>query len=258
MTQFTPATVNGGLTCRLRRAVPLWLRPAARFGLLVAAGLSLSGCFGAFVAATATTGVLVAQDRSIGSAIDDTGTDLDIQSQLADDSFDAYRRVHVEVYEGRVLLTGTVKTPEERQKAARIAWSRPNVKEVINEIEVTDKSPVKRWPKDTWISTRLKTKMMWDRKVKSLNYQVDVVNGTVYLSGVAHSPEELERLTDIARNMKGVKRVVSHVRVKAVDPQTTPQTPQDLQNTAGQQPADPVPSTPQRQAVALEDRLLRD
>ena len=35
------------------------------------AGLALSGCAGALVGGVATTGVVIAQERSVGSAIDD-------------------------------------------------------------------------------------------------------------------------------------------------------------------------------------------
>ncbi len=223
MTDLTPLMVNNGLKS-VRRAAP-------RFALLGLMAMSLSGCVGLVLAGTATTGALVAQDRTIGSGFDDTAIDMNIKSQYAEEKFKTFRRVNVEVYEGRVMLTGNVPTVEDRAKAVQIAWATPKVEEVINEIEINDRSELGRWPKDTWISTRLKSKLIWDAKVNSFNYQIEIVNGNVYLAGVAKDAAELERVTDHARKINGVKKVVSHVRLK---------------------------ESPRRQAVALEGSLAQE
>ena len=40
------------------------------------------------------------------------------------------------------------------------------------------------------------------------------MNGTVYLIGVAQSQKELDRVRDHARQIRYVRRIVSHVRIK--------------------------------------------
>ncbi len=227
MTDLTPLPVNNGLTSPQR----LFVRCLPRFGLVALLALSLSGCVGLVLAGTATTGALVAQDRSIGSGFDDTAIDMDIKSRYAEENFKTFRRVNIEVYEGRVLLTGNVPTVEDRAKAVQIAWAAPKVEEVTNEIEINDRSELARWPKDTWISTRLKSKLIWDTNINSFNYQIEIVNGNVYLAGVAKDAAELERVTEHARKINGVKKVVSHVRLK---------------------------ESPPRQAVALGDALAKE
>ena len=49
-------------------------RHYARVGLVIAAMFLLAGCAGALIGGAATTGVAVAQERTVGSAVDDAGT----------------------------------------------------------------------------------------------------------------------------------------------------------------------------------------
>jgi osmotically-inducible protein OsmY len=55
---------------------------------------------------------------------------------------------------------------------------------------------------------------MFDGHVKNINYTVDVVNGVVYLMGIAQSQDELDRVVAHARDIGNVKRVVSHIVLK--------------------------------------------
>jgi osmotically-inducible protein OsmY len=79
---------------------------------------------------------------------------------------------------------------------------------------VTDEGDVVDFAKDTWITTQLRTKILTDTEIFDINYTVETVNGVVYLLGIAKTQEELDRVTDHARNINGVVKVVSHVRLK--------------------------------------------
>lgn len=189
----------------------------ARGVLVVPACLSLllSGCVPAVVAGGTAAGLTVAQERSVGNAIDDTGTDIAVKERLLRHDQQLFNKVGVEVIEGRVLLTGSVPTPEDRIEAARLAWQVDGVQEVINEIQVSDKSGVANFTKDAWITTQLRTKLITDGDVLDFNYNIETVNQTVYLIGIAKDQAELERATNHARNIEGVRRVISHVRLKS-------------------------------------------
>lgn len=191
------------------------MRNESVFALLAAGlALALQGCVGAAVGGAATAGVAVAQERSVGAAIDDTTIQLNINSALLQKNEALFRKVGTEVVEGRVLLTGVVLTPEDRIEAGRLAWTVNGVKEVLNEVAVSDKSSVADFAKDAWITTQLRTKLLGDRLVSDINYSIETVNGTIYLMGIAQSEAELERVTGHARTIRGVQRVVSHVRLK--------------------------------------------
>lgn len=180
-----------------------------------AALLALSACSttGVAVGAGAATAVAASEERGLGGAISDTAIETQINAALLQHSFETFRKVAVKSYEGRVLLTGLVQKPEMRIDAVRLAWQVRGVKEVINEIEVTDKGGPAAYARDVWISTQLRTKLLLDKEIQSINYSVETVSGSVYLMGFARSPEELARVKAHARNLAFVRRIVSHVRV---------------------------------------------
>ncbi|MEJ0072169.1 MAG: BON domain-containing protein [Pseudomonadota bacterium] len=125
------------------------------------------------------------------------------------------QKVDLSISEGRVHLTGTVPTPEMRLEAVKLVWQVEGVRQVIDDIEVgDDKSGVGGYARDVWISTQLRSDLLFDRAIESVNYSVETVEGTVYLMGVAQNQGELDRVTNYARNLSSVKRVVSYVRMK--------------------------------------------
>ena len=182
--------------------------------LLLAAGLS--GCVGLAVGAGATAGTAAMQDRGLGGVIDDTVIHGKITSAyLANDV--KFKLIAAKVHEGRVLLTGTVRKPEDRVEVVRYAWMVKGVKTVINEIRVEDDSGVLDLARDKWVSAQLRLKITFDAKIKAINYAIDTVNGTVYLMGVAQNERELALVRNHARSLEYVRRVVSHVRIKSDD-----------------------------------------
>lgn len=194
-------------------------RAAALAAMIAAAGLLLGACTpeGAVVGAAATTGVAAAQERGIGGAIEDTKIRLQINDKWIQADEVMYRKVSLQVQQGRALLTGVVPTEEMRERAVRLAWQAEGIDEVINEIEVGDGPSVSELARDTWISTRLKGKLLFDEKVDSINYSIETSRQTIYLIGVAHSKAELDRVIAHARNLPYVRGVVSYVRVVEPD-----------------------------------------
>lgn len=179
------------------------------FGLL-----SLGGCAPAVVGAAAGTGLVLAQDRSVGNAIDDFTIQTSISRRLFRVSETEFRHIDTEVVEGRVMYTGTVPTQDRRIEATQVAWETDGVTEVINELEVAeDPAPYFR-PRDAWINARLRARLMGDPDVRQVNYHIETLRGTVYFFGIAQDADELARATEHAETLPGVQRVVSHMRMK--------------------------------------------
>lgn len=178
------------------------------------AGIGLSGCAGVVAGGAATAGVAIAQERSVGNAIDDAGIKILINSLMFEKSEKLFLGVRTRVVEGRVLLTGKVTDPDDRVEATKIAWQSNGVKEVLNEIQITNQSGINDYFKDKRITLELRFKMITDRKISDINYTIDTVNGAVFLMGIAQDEAELGRVTHHARNISGVTKVVSHVRLK--------------------------------------------
>ena len=180
--------------------------------------LALTACAApGILAGAATAGLTVAQERSIGTVIDDTAIELQIQHYLLQASDGLFIRVGIEVHEGRVLLTGVVPAPDDRVEAVRQAWQVNGVLEVINEVQVSDRAGITDYLRDVKITSQLRFKMLRDRDISDVNYTVETVNGIVYLMGMAGSRPELDKVTTHARNIAGVQKVISHVRLSGGD-----------------------------------------
>ena len=112
------------------------------------------------------------------------------------------------------MLTGKVRTHRMRLDAVRLAWQAKGIEEVINEIVVTDKGGVGEYARDAWVTTQLMGRLLFDGEVRAINYSIETVAGTVYLMGIAQNRTELDRVTNHARNIAYVRRVVNYVRLK--------------------------------------------
>ena len=187
-------------------------RLACVMGLLGAA--SACSVAGMAVGAGATAGVAASQERGIESAIDDNKIGLEVNRLLIAEDPELFTAVSTEIVEGRVLLTGQVATQDARLTAARLAWRAPGVREIINEIQVAESDGIAGYSKDVWISTKLRARLLADTEIAALNYTVETVRGTVYLMGIAQNDAELRRAINHARDISGVRNVVSYVQLK--------------------------------------------
>ncbi len=176
---------------------------------------TLGGCVTAAVSGATAVSYAVVQERSVGNAVDDATILTHINSLYLQKHVDEYfSSIDVDVHEGRVLLTGKVPTAEHKVEAVRLAWQPVGVREVINEIIVADKSTVNDYARDAWINAQINGKLLVSRYVRSINYSVEVLDGVVYLFGIAQDKDELDRATQASSTVKGVQKVISHVRLK--------------------------------------------
>jgi osmotically-inducible protein OsmY len=178
--------------------------------------LSLTACGpGAVISAGSTVGVVAAQERTVGRAVDDLTIKTAIISRYAQkDVNDLLVNVDVELSEGRVLLTGDVNKQETAIEAVKLAWQVEGVKEVLNELKINDKGDWQKWVTDVWITQQVRARLLLEKNVRSINYTIETVHGTVYIMGIAQSQEEVNKVTYIASTTRYVKEVVSHVRLK--------------------------------------------
>lgn len=196
------------------KPLPLLTR-CGTLAVLGALALSTSGCFPLLLAGGAGGAAVVAQERSVGEAVDDSGIYLKIKNAFAQtDTNDLFANVEVKVNEGRVLLSGNVDKPESQIEAERLTWQVAGVREVNNEIQVNYKSGFKNYAQDVWISTQIRTRLIATKNIRSVNYSVLTVNQVVYLMGIAQNQQELEAATYVASTTSYVKQVVSYVRLK--------------------------------------------
>lgn len=193
---------------------PFFRRRLVALALVAGFIPALAGCVGAAAVAGAGLGLAALQERGAETVARDTALTAEVISNYVNKNANLAVAIGVEVWESRALLTGQVKTEAERAEAVRLAWQVTGLKDVINEISVESGSGLADLAYDSWISVQLKSRLTLDQNIPSINYDVETVNGVVYLIGIARSQAELDRVLAHARNTKRVRRVISHVRVK--------------------------------------------
>lgn len=182
--------------------------------LTLFAGMSLLGCTGTVVGVGAAAGTAAMEERGIAGAVDDTAIRLRLNSLYAEDDERLWRKIGFQVYRGRVLLTGALDTAEMRARAVALAWKADGVTEVINEIEVGDSGGLKGYGRDKWIVAQLKSRLLFDKEISSINYSIDAVRGKVFLIGIAQNTQELHRVLNHARSIDYVRKVINYIRIK--------------------------------------------
>ncbi len=191
------------------------LHRSAAAGLLpvmIVALLGISACtpLGAAVGAGASVGVAGSEERGFRNAANDTAIAVGIKTRLLNQSPGMFALIGVAVVEGRVLLTGSVKTQAERDLAERIAYQADSVRQVLNEIQVND-SGLFDFARDQRIIAELRTQMLSDKQIADINYSIDSQNAVLYLIGIARDQQEVDRVISYARNIKSVRRIVNYV-----------------------------------------------
>jgi osmotically-inducible protein OsmY len=186
----------------------------SRLILLLMIPFILGGCVAPIaMAGGAALGVAATSEGGIEKSFTDARIETTINDLWFRHNVDMFRKLNLTVDQGRVLITGVVQNPEHRVEAVRLAWKAKGVKQVINEIKVAETSGVTGYARDTWITTRLRTALTFDRNVRAINYSIDTVQGTVYIMGVGRNQAEINRVVETARTIPDVKQVISYVKI---------------------------------------------
>ena len=174
------------------------------------------GCspVGVLASGGGATMVVADGDRSLGTVVDDATIKLNLSAKFLQSENKLFLDVNSNVTEGRVLLTGLVDTQEIRIEAVRKVWEISGVKEVINEIEVGDKTTLKEYMNDLWINTQVKSLAARTIGLRSFSYNFETIKGKVYIAGITSRPEQLQAIVESTKTIKGVKEIVNYVVIK--------------------------------------------
>lgn len=183
------------------------------FGI-VALFFFLTGCAPVVVGGAAVGGYKMGTDeRTTNQMAEDANLSTAVKNRLADDSLGTAYRIDVDVVEGHVTLSGVVKSTEEANRAVRLAKTVQGVKGVRNNLQVGDRS-FSDAMSDSWVSSKVKSALVAEPGVRSLNIDVDVYLGVVTLTGLVNSQTERTKALAVARRIEGVKRVVDNLKVR--------------------------------------------
>ncbi|MEP2828563.1 BON domain-containing protein [Parvibaculum sp.] len=190
---------------------PFALFAVTAFSLAV---FSLGACVPLIAAGGGAAMVGASQDRGLEQAVDDNEIAFEINRKLLAKHSNLYSGVSTQVRKGRVLLTGRVPAQEDRIAVTRLVWTIGGVKEVINELATGQDGSFSQSVSDTTITTKLRARLTGDSNVSGLNYSIETSNGVIYLMGTALDQAELDRVIAHARDINGVRNVISYVEVK--------------------------------------------
>lgn len=177
--------------------------------ILLLAAFMLQGCVGAMVIGTAVvTTKTVADSRTLGTQIDDGMLEVRVANALAKDhKVQKEARIANTVYQGKVLLTGQAPTSTLAEIAKQLTMGVDGVTEVYNEIRQGQPVSLKCLLTDTWITTKIRSKLLI-RAVNLSNLKITTENGEVFLWGLVTNADG-KASAAIASKVKGVKYVTA-------------------------------------------------
>ncbi|MGI9284178.1 MAG: BON domain-containing protein [Pseudomonadales bacterium] len=171
----------------------------------------LFSCYGCSSLVAATRSGPIEDDygkRSLGSFIDDSfiETKAKVNLKKADRQL-AKAHISVISFNGVALLVGQVPSTKLKQRAGEVVGKIRGVKRVHNELTEAGPLSVPARSNDTWLTTKVKSKLLVARNIKANRIKVVTENGVVYLLGLV-SRDLGDRIVAAVRNTFGVQKIV--------------------------------------------------
>jgi len=174
--------------------------------------LLLNSCVGSSSSGIFGTGVSIALDpRTLGTQIDDSIMQKNLQTRLALTEKKYLLKVSVKVLDGRIFLGGKVDEPEEKLKITKMAWETKGARSVKNNIAVKQKFSFKNTATDVLITSQLRAALIINKNVKAANFNIDTINQKIYVFGIAHDENEKAEIIQEAKQIVDVKEVVTSI-----------------------------------------------
>ena len=172
----------------------------------------LNSCVGSSTSGVFGTGVSIALDpRTLGTQIDDSIMQKNLIARLALTEKTYLVKLSVKVLDGRIFLGGKVDEPEEKLKITKMAWETKGARSVKNNITIKQKFSFKNVAKDVLITSQLKTALIFNKNVKSANFNIDTVNQKTYIFGIAHDENEKKEIIQEAKQIVDLKELVTSI-----------------------------------------------
>ncbi len=180
-----------------------------KFLIIFFFSLILSGCAGVSSKGIFGTGVSIAFDpRTVGTQIDDSIMQKNLSGKILLLDKKYLLSVKSKILDGRIYLTGKVDNPEEKLKLTKLAWEISGARSVRNDIKIKEKFNFKQSAKDILITSQLRSALIFNKKIKAANYQIDTYKKTIYVYGIALTSEEKDEVVIEAKEILDVKDVI--------------------------------------------------
>ena len=172
----------------------------------------LSSCVGSSTGGVFGTGVSVALDpRTLGTQIDDSIMQKNLLARLVLTEKKYLIKISIKVLDGRIFLGGTVDEPEEKLKITKMAWETKGARSVKNNIAIKQKFSFINTAKDALITSQLRVALVFNKNVKSANFNIDTINQKTYVFGIAHDKNEKKEIIQEAKQIADLKELVTSI-----------------------------------------------
>ena len=167
-------------------------------------GTSSTGIFG--------TGVTIAMDpRTLGTQIDDSIMDKSLDAKLLAANKSYFLNVKTKILDGRIFITGKVDTVEAKLNITKMAWETKGARSVKNDLKIKDEFNFKQSAKDLLITSQLRSALIFNKKTKAVNYNIDTYKKKIYIYGISESTEERDEVIDEAKQILDVEDVIASI-----------------------------------------------
>jgi len=174
--------------------------------------LIFTGCVGTASKGIFGTGVSIALDpRSLGTQIDDSVMQKNLSARLILREKNYLLSLSTKVLDGRIFLTGKVIDPEEKLQITKLAWETKGVRSVKNDIKIKEEFSFKQSAKDLLITSQLRAALIFNKKIKATNYQIDTFKKKIFIYGIALTSEEKKEVIKEAKEILDVEDVIASI-----------------------------------------------
>ena len=172
----------------------------------------LTGCVGYSSSGILGTGVSIALDpRSLGTQIDDSLMQQNLRARLISADKGYIISVKTKILDGRIFLTGKVNSVEDKLKITKLAWEIKGARSVNNDLQIKEKFDFKRSAKDLLITSQLRAAIIGNKKIKSVNYNIDTYKKKIYVYGIAQNKVERDEIVKEAKQILDVEDVITSI-----------------------------------------------
>ena len=183
-----------------------------RILLLLLIFLIFTGCIGVSTTGLFGTGVSIALDpRSLGTQIDDSVMQKNIITRIVLRDKNYLISIKTKVLDGKIFLTGKVDNPEEKLHITKLAWETKGARSVNNDIKIKEEFNFKQSAKDLLITSQLRTALIFNKKIKATNYQIDTYKKKIFVYGISLTIEERKEVINEAKEIPDVKNVIASI-----------------------------------------------
>ncbi|MEE2601951.1 MAG: BON domain-containing protein [Pseudomonadota bacterium] len=146
--------------------------------------------------------------RTFGAFIEDGNIERKVAVNLARASAELDEsRIVVVSYNGNVLLAGQVANDDLKAQAGNIAEQVRHVRHVHNELQVVGSNSFLARTNDTWLTSKVKSRLLINGEAPGWRTKVVTENGVVYLMGLL-THEEADAVVEQVQKVYGVQKIV--------------------------------------------------